>query len=60
MQKLIEAANKLELAAMKVINSDGLYLTELLVAVNYYNIVKTQVEQEEREELEKFEKYFNK
>lgn len=55
---LVSAADKLVLAAKKTYGSKGLGLTQLLIAINEYELTKNQIEATLEEEAIKFENYF--
>lgn len=57
--KLIKIASKLCEKAKQTYNSDGNNLTELLIAINEFELAKDIYNKEIEVELEKFNKYFS-
>lgn len=57
---LVNAADRLAIAAKKTYSSKGLGLTQLLIAINEYELTKNQLQDSINAELEQFEKYFTK
>lgn len=58
LEKLVKASEKLLQAAKKTYGTKGLALSELLVAINYYELTRAEIDATLEQELKDFENYF--